>query len=279
MKDLIEWKDKSTGKEMYDYRTGTFKDIEDVFSTKTTGVSFYNELLPDSSEADYYRKEMNLEGEIQYLTPQQYFEICAEYIFPNSSVDRLKKGRSLDTQSVDTIKTVIDNNVRLPMTYIDYARHTQEGLHRMYVLGELYGWDDIKYPVLVIDWYDSEYQNNIDNQRRIDEIENDIKKAVLDACDYNYSSFDEFVEELQWTINDSFKNYDEFEDVEDVPFKIWEEDNHVNVEVLDVPFIFNISDINIKDDLDIEEIDLGDLDIEDFNLDDMDISAILKKLK
>ena len=275
--NLNEWKDKFTGKDMYDYHTGKITG-NNIFDTSTTGVSFYNELIPGSSEERYYKEEKNLYGKIVNLTPQQYFEACVKYAFPNSSVDKLKQERQRDTESLETIKTVIDNGVQLPMTIVNIAQQTQEGLHRMYVVGEMFGWDSNSYPVLVVDYFDKEKQKNIDKLKHDNEIEQRIKEAVLEACEYKYSSFEDFVEELQWTINSSFKFFDEFEDVEDIPFEIKKENELITVTVLDVPFIFNESDINITSDKP-EIDDLDDLDLENILIDDMDIEELLSKMK
>ena len=275
--NLNEWKDKFTGKDMYDYHTGKITG-NNIFDTSTTGVSFYNELIPGSSEERYYKEEKNLYGKIVNLTPQQYFEACVKYAFPNSSVDKLKQERQRDTESLETIKTVIDNGVQLPMTIVNIAQQTQEGLHRMYVVGEMFGWDSNSYPVLIVDYFDKEKQKNIDKLKHDNEIEQRIKEAVLEACEYKYSSFEDFVEELQWTINSSFKYYDEFEDVEDIPFEIKKENELITVTVLDVPFIFNESDINITSDKP-EIDDLDDLDLDDILIDDMDIEELLSKMK
>ena len=275
--NLIEWKDKFTGKDMYDYHTGKITG-NNIFDTTTTGVSFYNDLIPGSPDEQYYKKEKNLYGKIVNLTPQQYFEACVKYAFPNSSVDKLKQERQRDTDSLETIKTVIDNGVQLPMTIVNIAQQTQEGLHRMYVVGEMFGWDSNSYPVLIIDYFDKDRQKNIDKLKHDNEIEQRIKEAVLEACEYKYSSFEDFVEELQWTINSSFKYYDEFEDVEDIPFEIKKENELITVTVLDVPFIFNESDINITSDKP-EIDDLDDLDLDDILIDDMDIEELLSKMK
>jgi len=273
---VLEWKDKTTGKEFYDYRTGRITG-DNIFDTSTTGVSYYNELLPGSSEENYYRNQKNLVGEIIYLTPEQYFENCVKYAFPNSSVEKLKKERSRDTESLETIRTVIDNNVQLPMTMINAAAGSQEGLHRMYVVGEDYGWNNKKYPVLFIDYYNKNLQKEVELNKRKNNIEQKIKQAVLDACEYKYNSFEQFVNELRWTLNNSFRYFDEFEDFEDVPFKIEKDNDLIIVTVLDVSFIFNISDINITNNsLDDSE---EEINIDDLLVDDIDIYDLLKKLK
>lgn len=280
--NLNEWKDKFTGKDMYDYHTGKITG-NNIFDTSTTGVSFYNDLIPGSPDEQYYKKEKNLYGKIVNLTPQQYFEACVKYAFPNSSVDKLKQERQRDTESLETIKTVIDNGVQLPMTIVNIAQQTQEGLHRMYVVGEMFGWNSNSYPVLVVDYFDKEKQQNINKLKHDNEIEQRIKEAVLEACEYKYSSFEDFVEELQWTINSSFKYYDEFEDVEDIPFEIKKENELITVTVLNVPFIFNESDINISQDENTPDTYIDDEGIEwdfsDIDLDDMDISELLSKMK
>lgn len=276
---ILEWKDKYTGKEMYDYHTGRFTSINNVFDTSTTGMSKYNDLIPGSEEAVYYRDKKNLISKIEYLTPQQYFDICAKDIFPNSSSDDLKAQRKADKGSLATIDTVIKNNVQLPMTVINLAEKQQEGLHRMFYLGESYGWNTIKFPVLIVNYYNIDLQTRLDNQKRINKITKDLEDAINEALSFKFNSYEDFVEELQWKINEHFSSYDKFDGVDDIPFVIENKNGDIEVSILDIdPISFDESYIQYKDIEDTESDDFN-IDWDDIDVNSMSISDILRRLK
>lgn len=278
---IVEWKDKYTGKDMYDYHTGRVTSKDNIFDTSTTGMSKYNDLIPGSSEAEYYKNKKNLIGKIEYLTPQQYYDYCAKYVFTNSSSDDLKNQRKADKKSIETIDTVLRNDVQLPMTVINIAEKQQEGLHRMLYLAEIYGWNDIRFPVLIVDYYNKDLQYEINHQKYINKITKDLESAILEALEYRYNSFEDFVEELQWTIDKAFQYYDEFDGVDNIPFKIEAKGDNIEVSILDIdPISFDKSEIQFKDNNDSEEnINTSDIDWNDFDVDNMDIYDILRKLK
>ena len=273
---ILEWKDKFTGKDMYDYRTGNITG-DNIFDITKTGMSYYNSLLPGSGEEEYFKNNKNLYGQIINLTPQQYFEACVQYAFPNSSVDKLKAERSRDKDSLQTIETVINNDVQLPITVINAAQQTQEGLHRMYVVGEMFGWNNKKYPVLFIDYYDKDRQKQWEEQAKIIDIEDRIEDAVKETCRYNFSNMDEFLDELQWKLNSSFRFYPGMED-KDVPFDYEDKGETLTIKVLDVPYTFDTSLIKIvqKENEDEDNFDWDDIDIDDIDWND-DINNILNK--
>lgn len=274
---ILEWKDKFTGEDMFDYHTGTITG-DNIFDTTKTGMSYYNQLLPGSKDEEYYKKEKNIYGKIVNLTPQQYFEACVEYAFPTSSVEKLKQQRGADKYSLDKIETVIKNDVQLPITVINAADKTQEGLHRMYVVGEMFGWNNKKYPVLFVDYFDYDRQRRWEEQHRIYEIQRDIEDCVKEAGRYKFSSLEEFEEELQWKINSKFKYYSEFEDYEDIPFEFNVDEDEAVVTVLGVPYTFDVSLIKIvEDEEDTDNLDLSDEDLDNLLIDDDFLNSLLNK--
>jgi hypothetical protein len=136
--------------QFYDYHTEEVSG-SDIFSLKTTGMSYYNNFINDP----YYMEDAkNLKAEIKQLTPKEYFEGCAE-IF-NSSVDKQVSYTSMDEDTIEHLKQVITQyKKRFPVTFLNYAHKQQEGRHRMYVAGELFGWDT-KHPVMIITWADED---------------------------------------------------------------------------------------------------------------------------
>ena len=88
------------------------------------------------------------------MSPREYFQECAK--IHNSTIGREIAGTSHDTGIFDHLKDVLQIYKKtFPITFINYAQKTQEGRHRMYLVGELFGWDK-KYPVMIVDWADPE---------------------------------------------------------------------------------------------------------------------------
>lgn len=96
----------------------------------------------------YFEQNKGLTARIVDMTPEEYFEECST-IFHNS-VDFQKKQTAADTGTIEHLTDVIKKfGRRFPIPYINIANNSQEGRHRMYVLGELFGWDKAV-PVLII---------------------------------------------------------------------------------------------------------------------------------
>ena len=86
------------------------------------------------------------------LTPTQYFELCSKIqgMKPDEIIDFI----GADERQITHIKDVILKfNKRLPLPYVSFSSNPevsgQEGRHRMYALGEMFGWD-AEFPVMVI---------------------------------------------------------------------------------------------------------------------------------
>lgn len=166
-------------------------------NTKKTGMSYYDNFL-NEEDADYMRRSKNLKGDIQMLSPQEYYEMCADKIFENTSVDSLKEQRKTDQDNSHLID-VLKRGDALDMPMINLANKGQEGLHRMMVLGDMYGWDE-KQPVLVVDWDDKQYEidrRNNEIDYGIEMLEDDIKETRV----YNKESF---INRLKRNLNYNF---------------------------------------------------------------------------
>lgn len=144
------------------------------------------------------------------MSPSDYFEECAEMFRqssnPNSSVQSLKRSRGeYDRDDIEKYKQMMQDGVKFYMPYISFADGAQEGLHRMFCVGELYGWD-VEVPVLVIEPYNQETEdekvaiNCIDNLKywikqwnsecRADEIAYNVAK------EFNYELSEECISEM-----------------------------------------------------------------------------------
>lgn len=117
--------------------------------TKSTGMPYYNSFY-NEDELEEYQLFKNTTYEIVEMTPTKYFEECAD--LKHTTVDVLKREREKHIDKIEQYMSDMGNGDKFPMPVIDYMRNQQEGLHRMYAVGELYGWD-YKVPVMVVKKY------------------------------------------------------------------------------------------------------------------------------
>lgn len=140
-----------------------------------TDTSYYNDFL-NEEDLKYMQTAKNRDGNIVMMSPEEYFEACGKHGFYHEvSVDDLKAQRGADTESIEWLTNYIEQGNKFYLTYINYADHTQEGLHRMMVLGDLYGWDK-QYPVLIVTAYDDEVER-----------QNIVFKEYLNFRDYYFN--------------------------------------------------------------------------------------------
>lgn len=143
-------------------RTSTISDIDtSMFSgipfKCDADTSYYNNFL-NAKDLEYMQNHKNRTGEVVMLSPNEYFSECANKVFSNSSVEDLKRQRSYDKDLNAQYAEDMKSGDKFPLCYINYADHNQEGLHRMMVAGDLYGWDT-KFPVLVVNVYDEHIEH------------------------------------------------------------------------------------------------------------------------
>ena len=140
-----------------------------------TDFSLYNNYL-DPEDAEYMRKKYNRVGKVVPMTPTEYFNECSKYGFPNGEVnlDHLKSGRRADKEAIEWLENHLESGNKFYLPYLNYADHSQEGLHRMMVAGDRYGWDT-KFPVLVVTVADE-----------LVEHDNQVFKSYLNFRDYEF---------------------------------------------------------------------------------------------
>ena len=168
-------------------------------NTKKTGMSYYDQLIPGHPENEYMSKSKNLKGEIVEMSPNEYYAACAKDIFGHGDVEKLKEQRRQDQDS-SKLEEVLNKGESLDMPMINYANKGQEGLHRMMILGDKYGWDE-KFPVLKVDYDDIEYEKSYRNNR-IDRAMEYIKDDIEEERVYNKESF---INQLKKRLNWDFK--------------------------------------------------------------------------
>ena len=121
-------------------------DYRQVFNTKDTGMSYYNQFLKPELN-DYMINNKNRRGEIIMMTPYEYISDCASKIF-NLPIDDVT-GYRKEEDSTERYANDMRNGDVFPMCVINYADRTQEGLHRMLAAERAFG-EDKKYPVLAV---------------------------------------------------------------------------------------------------------------------------------
>ena len=124
---------------------------------KPPTTSGYDDFLNDK-ELKYHQTQKNRTGEIVLMSPNEYFQECADKIFSGrTSVEGLLNSRRYDKSSNANYEKAMRSGAKFPLCYLNYADHQQEGLHRMMIAGDIYGWDT-KFPVLVVTAYDQELE-------------------------------------------------------------------------------------------------------------------------
>lgn len=252
-------------KEFYDYKTALV-DGDNVVDLHTTGVSFYNDFLSSNmNDIKYLRDKHNLEGEVIMMSPEEYFKQCSEYGFPGRtpSVEKLKLERRRDIKTLNHLKDVLtDYKHRFPMPYINKAENAQEGLHRMMVIGDMFGWNH-KVPVLVVDYADKERAAVEKEQKRSEMIRSYIKQAVSKSLEYKYTNIEELREQLQWELDKAFEFYDDISTPVQFELTSDEENKKFTVAINNVDYSFDYEDVQFIDKIDDPDIDIDDFDIEE----------------
>ena len=149
---------------VWDYKTPEIADGDYIDTSKASCFSAAD--LLKNPEQD------NLVSEIMYMTPDQYFELCSK--IQHVSPEDLKNDIGTDDYRLEKVKDIITKYKRkFPMPYICFAKDSeiygQEGRHRLYALGELFGWDK-EYPVQVI--------QNKDEYKPLDKL---IQSSIIES--------------------------------------------------------------------------------------------------
>lgn len=255
--------------EFYDYKTAPV-DLSkgDVIDISKTGFSYYDDYLTNEGQKYLYDKTGTI-GKIVQMSPNEYYDYCSK-IF-NKPVSKLKAGRAADEETIKHLKDVLTvYKKKFPLPYVNLADDQQEGLHRMMVIGDLFGWDH-KVPVLYVDYADGEREKR-ETEKSVTETHKEIRDAVKKALEYRYNDIDEIANELEFIFDDN--NFD-------ISFDM--NNNSFTVERNGVKDTFSIDEINIKDydyDSDMDYIDWKDV-LSDVDIDKMspkEFDDYLKKL-
>ena len=250
--------------DFYDYRTGDVKG-SDVVDLHRTGMSYYDDFLSnDVKTLDYLRNSKNLVGEVVMMSPNEYFQWSSDYGFPNShpSVELLKKQRYADQKTIQHLKDVLTvAKKKFPMPMINKADTGQEGLHRMLVIGDMFGWDH-KVPVLVVDWADKERAFAEQKRKRIQKIEYNIRKAVQQALWYKFENIEELKDQIQSELDSQFEYSEDIKPPVDFELTSDEQTKEFTVTIGAAKYSFDYEDVQFieptEDDLDDVDFDVDD---------------------
>lgn len=245
---------------------------ENCIDIASTGTSYYDDFLDDKLKS-YFAKNKNLEGHIEYMTPLEYYEACAKLF--DSTVESLQSQRRHDSGNIDWLSNALESGRKFHLPYINWTNGGQEGLHRMMVIANKYGWDEYTFPVLVVNYID-------DHLPLVEEAYRCLSKAIDESLTYKYS-IDTLPDYLLSQIQSELDKQCEFTD--EIYTCICKSD-------LESKYILSLEgfedDIEIdidKDDIQIrepdQEIDIDNIDIEDLmdEYDFDDIDALLKSLR
>lgn len=250
--------------EFYDYKTGTVEG-SDVVSTRKTGMSFYDDFL-NPSKTEYLRDKKNLQGQVVMMSPDEYYQACSDYGFPDRhpSVEKLKQERRADTQTLQHLTDVLTVYKRkFPMPILNKADNGQEGLHRMMVIGDMLGWDH-KVPVLVVDWADKQRAFEEQKRARIQKIESNIRLAVKDALRYKFENIEDLKDQIQYELDDRFEYSDDIETP--VKFELTSDETmkEFTVTIGAAKYSFDYEDVQFIDNVEVDdETLLNDIDLDD----------------
>lgn len=272
--EVLVLKDTSIKDSDFDYGTGEVNG-KDIFDLSTTGMTGSWEDLLLGRDTDYYKNKKNLKGRIVQMSPKEYYEKCAKMFRTSQGTattpESLKQQRRIDNGKdyMDKLKDVIlKKKKKFPTCVLDISHNPgQEGLHRMMIAGDLFGWDT-KFPVLLVETYDKARQERIEKDVAQREFNNDIEKALNYLDGWDFYSTEEFCEML----NERLEHYG----LEDCILTIQGSGNVLEIskydDDIDDTLIYNYNLNNVKiyelqedesDDEDLEEIDLSKYEYDD----------------
>ena len=217
--------DESTWDDVYGHDYWNTDEIkgEDIIDINKPSYGNYD-LFDTPEKRQQQIEKNNLFGRIVMMSPEEYFQACAK-AFGNTT-DNLKAQRAYDKEKIEALKEVIlEKHKKFPMPYLDVTLNDygkgnyQEGLHRMMVIGELFGWDK-KVPVFLLTYYSVKRNNsdkkNYDKKEAIKELRSAVNSALrydydVESClEYESTIEDNLLSEVDMTLNRHLDEDDEF---------------------------------------------------------------------
>lgn len=147
--------------EANDYGTGVYLGGTEIFDELKTGTPYYDGVI---NNPKYYRLNKGVVGQIQYMTPIEYFQACVDGFNARGAETSLSEEirQSSSDNVFQKLKRVLEEDkVKIAMPYLNYSDggFEQEGRHRMYLAMKLFG-ENARFPVLVVT--DAPRENEVD---------------------------------------------------------------------------------------------------------------------
>ena len=264
IKSLFECEQLNEEEEFYDYHTAPVrgKDIFDV----NVGESPYAKDMIRLAKTGGVTKE-GRSARIVQMSPNEYFEAVARG-FGSSKESQLRQIRSDDKVLDHLMRVITEYKRKFPITYIaadegeEEDTYFQEGRHRMYVAGELFGWDT-KFPVLQIYIKDKDKYNKAKQEEKDEVIYRAIDRAVRYAySNYTYSNIEEIKDELDWQLASQLEDVLEYKKI---TYKVDEDVISIIIDgkLWDKAYLSDFDIDENKETADIDDTDLDDLDDEE----------------
>lgn len=121
-----------------------------IFQDKTR-VSDYDAMMDnsklkrDATQHEYYKFEKGYDYTIEYMTAQEYMDLCSDKVF-----DGRNAYNGVDEETVDKYAESMRNGDKFPLPYINVSKYSgQEGRHRMLAGAKAFG-ENTEFPVMII---------------------------------------------------------------------------------------------------------------------------------
>lgn len=182
-----------TEQQFWDYKTAPV-DGKNIFDENRGESGYARDMIKLAHSG-----AVNEDGkyvDIVQMSPREYFEACAEG-FGSTFSNQITSVRS-DVKILQHLADVIQKyKVRFPITHLDYSYNgfNQEGRHRMYIAGELFGWDT-KQPVMVIRTTDEATK-----AKKEEIVTRYINKALRRTKQYEFVDLDDIKQQFEYDIN------------------------------------------------------------------------------
>ena len=202
---------------------------KDIFDLNHISIPYYNDLLKSQAARD----RANVKMRIAKMSPREYFRECAK-IFGSTFDAQIRQVKD-DKETLDYLQGQLDRGHKFPVTWLDCSdEKTQDGRHRMYVVGNAFGWDE-KYPVVVFETANQEVEKQKQEQRRVERVSRAFYRIEPDLLRPCYDDVEELKEQLEWLIDSH---------LEDAKVEVKKESGNLILVVDGVDFTYSFNDFD-----------------------------------
>lgn len=195
----------------------------DIFDRNRGESSYAREMIKLAKTGG--TNERGLGAQIVEMTPREYLEACAKGF--NSTYSSQIAQIEYDKTTLSRLQQVLTKyKKKFPITYLNVGsgwdrqevhrgEFEQEGRHRMYVAGKMFGWDT-KFPVLQIYEKDSEKADRYWKRRAEEKLQSVLWTAIQKAQSYHYLDIPELKEQVEWYLDRHFDGKSYSFSIEDI---------------------------------------------------------------